>query len=409
VGVAHADNLQASLVVDPVNPTVEVGEVASASYQLTATNDQSGPPQPNNCNASDGTPANVSINVPAHVTASPSSLLFDTCQQADPNNAQTVEFTADAPGDYLITASVSDNGTGTYNTSPAAFTLHVGAPIVVQPPADTTPPVLPDLPNITKEATGPSGASVSYGPASAFDAGDNANVPVVFTPPSPITVPVDGVQTVSYTATDSHNNTATAKSFTVSVVDTTPPVITTPSSVSAYGWNGFFQPIDNGGVVNKAKAGQSIPVKFNLDGPANVNYTATAFDLVDGSVTPVCSPPSGSSFPQGVTTVTCDAVDHRGNDSDSVSFDVTVLGGDLGNNLMYPGYPNFAIGNVPPANVVDGLEEYAASTPGLHYDPVAKQYVYVWATSKDWAGKSGTLRVKLADSGVHTALFNFQK
>ena len=51
-------------------------------------------------------------------------------------------FSSSTPGDYSITASVTDSGTGTYNTNPAAFTLHVHA----MPVSDTTAPVI--TPNV---------------------------------------------------------------------------------------------------------------------------------------------------------------------------------------------------------------------------------------------------------------------
>jgi hypothetical protein len=77
--------------------------------------------------------------------------------------------------------------------------------------------------------------------------------------------------------------------------------------------------------------------------------------------------------------------------------------------IMAPNSPSFVNSSVPPTIPSDQIEEVTASTPGLHYDPVAKQYIYVWATSKAWAGKAGTLKVQLADGGVHTALFAFTK
>ncbi|WP_141698600.1 HYR domain-containing protein, partial [Streptomyces lushanensis] len=46
---------------------------------------------------------------------------------------------------------------------------------------------------------------------------------------------------------------------------------------------------------------------------AVVEYPASAEDIVDGSVPVSCVPPSGSRFPVGETTVTCTAVDERGN------------------------------------------------------------------------------------------------
>jgi hypothetical protein len=394
---ARADNLQ------QINALSAVESDGEASYQLTAhnANGQGGDGE-NGCNATPASPVTFTIVTPDGVTADPETLTFTSCQQQDPNNAQAVTFSgASLAGNY--SATWADSGPGGYNVQPATFSLDE-----VEPPVedDNVDPVIVVPADITQEATGPNGASVSFN-VTATD-NEDPNPQIVCEPASGSTFAL-GTTQVHCTATDASGNSASA-SFNVTVQDTTPPEFSNlPGDASVYGWNGFFQPIDNGGVVNKAKAGQSIPVKFNLDGPANVNFTPpTATDLVDGNRPVSCDFASGASFPQGVTTVTCTASDLSGN-TGSDSFTVTVNGGDMGTSIMYPGYPNFALGNVPPANVVDGLEEYAASTPGLHYDPVAKQYVYVWATSKDWAGMSGTLRVKLADGSVHTALFYFQK
>jgi HYR domain len=54
-----------------------------------------------------------------------------------------------------------------------------------------------------------------------------------------------------------------------------------------------------------------------------VTYTASATDLVDGSVAVTCTPPSGSTFAAGTTTVSCSASDSRGNNA-AGSFTVTV-------------------------------------------------------------------------------------
>jgi HYR domain-containing protein len=66
-----------------------------------------------------------------------------------------------------------------------------------------------------------------------------------------------------------------------------------------------------------------ITIEGNATGGALVFYAATAFDAVDGPVTPVCAPPSGALFPVGATTVTCTATDRHGNFSTG-SFTVTV-------------------------------------------------------------------------------------
>ena len=154
------------------------------------------------------------------------------------------------------------------------------------------------------------------------------------------TVLLSGTKTlnVTFTPTDTNNyNTASAQ---VQIV------------VNPYPFTGFFQPIDNNGVFNKAKIGSTIPVRFSL-------------------------------------------------------------GGDKGLNILAAGYPqvskSIACG-VNPA--VDAIEEYATATnSGLKYDPVANQYIYNWMTdSTIKAGECRQLIVKLADGSVaKTANFTFFK
>ncbi len=86
---------------------------------------------------------------------------------------------------------------------------------------EATPPVLHLPANITAEATSPAGAIVSYN-ATATDARDT-NVVVTCAPPSGSTFALGGT-TVNCSATNSRNKTAEG-SFTVSVVDTTAPLV----------------------------------------------------------------------------------------------------------------------------------------------------------------------------------------
>ena len=72
-----------------------------------------------------------------------------------------------------------------------------------------------------------------------------------------------------------------------------------------------------------------------LDAPDAGLFTATVFwtsptanDSCDGLVQVICTPPSGSNFPLGITTVTCDAVNSCGV-SDTCSFEVDVQPGTL--------------------------------------------------------------------------------
>lgn len=164
------------------------------------------------------------------------------------------------------------------------------------PPPDTTPPVISATADSTVPATSPSGAVVTYTTPTATDNVDGT-VPVSCTPLSGSTFPI-GSTVVTCSATDAAGNSAQS-TFTVVVTplpDTTPPALTLPEPIT---------------VAATTTAG------------AWVFYTATATDNVDGAVTPVCAPASGTLFAAGTATVNCTATDTAGN-SASGSFSVTV-------------------------------------------------------------------------------------
>ncbi|WP_405190619.1 HYR domain-containing protein [Streptomyces anulatus] len=59
------------------------------------------------------------------------------------------------------------------------------------------------------------------------------------------------------------------------------------------------------------------------DDGARIEYTATATDPQDGALPVTCTPPPGSLFPVGTTTVTCSATDSAGNTgADTARFEV---------------------------------------------------------------------------------------
>ena len=117
----------------------------------------------------------------------------------------------------------------------------------VSTPADTTAPVLSLPSDITEEATGTSGAQVSWQAPTATDDVDGS-VPVSCNRNSGETFPL-GTTTVTCEAADAAGNTATG-SFDVSV---------------NYDFAGFYSPVDNVEVAtNRAKAGSAIHVTFSL-------------------------------------------------------------------------------------------------------------------------------------------------
>jgi len=172
------------------------------------------------------------------------------------------------------------------NTGTSTFTVTVTL-------VDTTPPVVTVPANMTVEATGSGGAAVTF-TATATDNIDGTD-PVTCAPASGSTFPI-ATTTVTCHATDAHGNTGSA-SFTVTVRDTTPPVVTVPANMT---------------------------VEATGPSGATVTFTASATDIVDGTDTVTCAPASGSVFALGTATVTCNATDHAGNHATAKSFTVTV-------------------------------------------------------------------------------------
>ncbi len=149
----------------------------------------------------------------------------------------------------------------------------------------------------------------------------------------PVDTSAVGARSVTCRATDNAGN-ANSASANYSVV---------------YAFTGFFQPIDNGGVFNRAKAGSTIPVKFSLGGDQGLSILASA-----PSSTQVACPSSTTT--------------------------------------------------------VDELEQYTTAVSGLKYDATANQYIYNWKTDGAWAGECRQLIVRLNDgTNARTANFIFTK
>jgi HYR domain len=185
-------------------------------------------------------------------------------------------------GTTSVTCTATDS---TGNQSSGSFDVMVG---------DTAVPGMTLPGTIVAEATGPSGAVVTYTVA-VDDSVDPAPV-IHCTPASGSTFPL-GTSTVTCTATDATGNQSTG-SFSVVVRDTTAPVL---SGV----------PSDNSVTTT------------NPDGAAVSWPAPSATDGVSGDVGVSCSPRSGSTFPVGTTSVRCSASDAAGNTA-TATFRVTV-------------------------------------------------------------------------------------
>jgi hypothetical protein len=207
---------------------------------------------------------------------------------------------ANAPGQVTIIATAGANvSCTTTNTCATLSVVDVVAPNLFLPP------------NMTREANNPGGANNVMFFASSFDNVNGSRQvncswsnggSASFFPPSFSSVTrffPFGTTTVNCSASDNSGNTASG-SFTITVRDTNPPFLNVPS-----------QPFTT-------EATSAAGAVVNFLGPVS------AFDSVDGNVTPSCTPSSGSNFPIGSTSVSCTATDLHGNSSPVKTFTVRV-------------------------------------------------------------------------------------
>ena len=229
-------------------------------------------------------PANLTVNAAVGSCASNVTFIVTATDNCSVTNllSNPPSGSAFPVGVTLVTSTATD---ASGNTNSCSFTVTV---------TDTQNPVITCPSNLvlSTDAGRCSRSNVTF----TVSATDNCGVTnLVSSPPSGSTFPL-GTTTVTTTATDASGNQASC-SFTVTVTDAQNPVITCP-----------------GNLVLATDAGQC--------SRSNVTFTVSATDNC-GVTNLVSSPPSGSTFPVGVTTVTSTATDASGNQA-SCSFTVTV-------------------------------------------------------------------------------------
>jgi probable HAF family extracellular repeat protein len=248
-------------------------------------------------------PTNTTVacqgNASFSVTATPLPLSYQWYKGNPPTGAAI----PNATNKLLTLTNVTGAQTGPYYVVVRSTGAVATSSVATLSVMDSAPPVISGCPiNITNTTDqGLCSAVVTWTNPTAMDACDG--VVAVICAPTNGSRFSKGLTVVTCSAHDGSGNTNTC-SFTVTVVDNQSPVISgCPGNLTNY-----ITPGSTSAVVTWS--------------------TPTASDNCDGNVPVVCTPPSGSLFTVGSTSVTCRASDTSSN-SDSCSFTVDVAATDL--------------------------------------------------------------------------------
>ena len=257
------------------------------------------------CSAPDGSKGSFTVTV---VDATPPALQLPRSFTVQTNDPAGTVVTYSASATDLVDGAVAVQcnpasgallPVGTTSVTCTATDAHSNGAtghfdVTVEKSSPTPPPPPPPLPaDITAEATSAAGAIVTYtvsSSASGDDFNGRPNSALACAPASGSLFPLGATSVVCT------SNGTPAGSFKVTVVDTTPPALLLPASIT----------------TDATSAAGAV-----------VTWAAAAQDIVDGAVGVTCSPSSGSMFAVGTTPVQCQATDSHGN-SASGGFTITV-------------------------------------------------------------------------------------
>ena len=310
------------------------------------------------------TPANIVVGNDAATVSYANATATDKVDGTLTASCLPASGTTFALGTTTVTCSATD-AAGNKGTN--TFTVEV---------QDVTKPIVTVPVDTTAEATGATGANVTYDAATADDDVDGTLTPSC-SKASGTLFPL-GDSKVTCSASDKAGNIGDSF-FTVTVKDTIAPTVTVP-----------------GDMTKEATSA----------GGATATFSASATDAVDGAPATTCDRASGSKFTLGTTTVICSATDKAGNTGtrsftvlvqDTTAPSVTVPVNKVA-EATGPNGARVVYGDVSASDIVDGAMNPSCSEAS---DTVFKLgTTTVTCTATDAAGNRGTnsFTIKVQDT-----------
>jgi hypothetical protein len=315
---AFGDNVQNDVTIGGTD-TITAGESTTINYRIIGNNAPSG--DISGCNVDSTNKAILTINTPAQVDASVSSVEIEQC---GPSGSKAVQFSSSTAGDYPISVTISGGKTGSLWNNQADFTLHVlAAPVTDSTAPEITYALTPSSPDgsngwyksdvsvqwtvmdpesditntsgcddstinydtdtsgvtLTCEATSAGGTSSesvtimrdATAPSVSLFGGpaDDSSHYFGFVPEAPTcdaSDPTPGSGLDGSCSIAGYSNTVGSHTVTASASDIAGNTGYDSRSYTVNAWtlNGFFKPVDMDGVFNVIKGGQTVPLKFQI-------------------------------------------------------------------------------------------------------------------------------------------------
>lgn len=284
-GVAAADLLVNDVVSSTDSVTIPKGGSAEVSYWIDNTNSGGGADY-KQCDATALSPAEVTIAVPAGVSASPTSLKFEACDAP-----QKVTFTSSTVDSHAIPAPSISDGFGDYNTNGAKFTLVVNQPVVdpdPEPDLDADDDGVPDTSDNC-----PAVPNAGQADADSDGIGDPCD-PNAFAPVAVQAASANGYEGAPLITTGGFTDADPGALLTVTQVAGAGTLVPGPNGT--FSWSHTTTDDDEGSVTVQADDGEHTTTQTFGWSAANVAPTVTATATAAAGAAGACTVDLAASF-----------------------------------------------------------------------------------------------------------------